>query len=447
MNMILTNLGEELASNGFLTGVFPKITKVMFGDGNGVMVTPDKAMIDLVNPIQLGIGTSIARLGNPNRLYIYTQIPSTIGGITIREVGLFTDDNKLIAVGGNFEKVKPPVSESTEKFDLYITLPLSDAQEITVGFSNDNIYADQNAIDVIALQEEANRLSIIKLDNTKAPITSPALLGEPTSPTPPKNDNSTKIATTAFINNLMSQIISVGIVTFDNITNTITFTGLSEDEINNFSMLEIGDVLQFIGATDIKNRSEFTVEIITPKWATGVSITAGQQRKSISTNITYTALTSGTTSGTDVTNDIGVSWEIATSETIIVNQAHANKGTSKNVAARASDTGVTVKLLAKWYNASDGLGQDWVDVTASRNFEILYANNTRRTIKASVVFIITVGNILSFFINGDVVQSESGNSTVEIWQSIGGDIGINSSYGSSVTTGTMASRQKWSERR
>ncbi len=71
MNMILTNLGEELASNGFLTGVFPKITKVMFGDGNGVMVTPDKAMIDLVNPIQLGIGTSIARLGNPNRLYIY----------------------------------------------------------------------------------------------------------------------------------------------------------------------------------------------------------------------------------------------------------------------------------------------------------------------------------------------------------------------------------------
>ena len=45
MNMILTNLGEELASNGFLTGVFPKITKVMFGDGNGVINV--KTLFDL----------------------------------------------------------------------------------------------------------------------------------------------------------------------------------------------------------------------------------------------------------------------------------------------------------------------------------------------------------------------------------------------------------------
>ncbi len=320
------------------------------------------------------------------------------------------------------------MSESTEKFDLYITLPLSDVQEITVGFSNDNIYADQNAIDVIALQEEANRLSIINLDNTKAPITSPALLGEPTSPTPPKNDNSTKIATTAFINNLMSQIISVGIVTFDNITNTITFTGLSEDEINNFSMLEIGDVLQFIGATDIKNRSEFTVEIITPKWATGVSITAGQQRKSISSNITYTALTSGTTSGMDVTNDIGVSWEIATSETIIVNQAHANKGTSKNVAARASDTGVTVKLLAKWYNAPISLGRDWVNVTTSRAASIQYSNLTNRALEVNLHGSQNAGTYIRLAINDTLLISTGGTSSSQISSQINGLVPANGKY-------------------
>lgn len=42
MRIILTDLGEQLASEGFLTGVFPKITKVKFGDVNngGVSVTP-----------------------------------------------------------------------------------------------------------------------------------------------------------------------------------------------------------------------------------------------------------------------------------------------------------------------------------------------------------------------------------------------------------------------
>ena len=85
MNMILTNRGEELASNGFLTGIFPKITKVMFGDGNGVMVTPNKAMTALVHPIQEGVGTTIVKMGNPNRLSIYTQIPQSVGGITIRD--------------------------------------------------------------------------------------------------------------------------------------------------------------------------------------------------------------------------------------------------------------------------------------------------------------------------------------------------------------------------
>ena len=165
MELMLTNRGEELTGNGFLTGVFPKITKVKFGDGNGSMVIPDKAMTALVNPIQDGIGTTVSRLGNPNRLYIYTQIPTTVGGITLREVGLYSEDNELIAIGGGFEKVKPPVSESVERFEIYMTLLLTTTQEITVGFSNDNLYAPQGALDVIANAEEANRLELVVVNN------------------------------------------------------------------------------------------------------------------------------------------------------------------------------------------------------------------------------------------------------------------------------------------
>lgn len=97
-------------------------------------------------------------------------------------------------------------------------------------------------------------------------------------------------------------IIATGTATFTATTNNISLTGIGVG-------VEIGDVIQISGAIDAKNNSEFTVEVIT------------------------------------------------NANNIIVNQAHTNKGTSKNVATQVGDAGVTVKLLAKWYNAPIGLGQ------------------------------------------------------------------------------------------
>lgn len=125
------------------------------------------------------------------------------------------------------------------------------------------------------------------------------------------------------------QTIATGTATFTATTNNINLTGIGIG-------VEIGDVIQISGAEDAKNNSEFTVEVITDN------------------------------------------------DNIIVNQAHANKGTSKNVATRSSDTGVTVKLLAKWYNASDSLGRDWVDVTSIRTNNTNYPNNTKRAIELNI---------------------------------------------------------------
>lgn len=139
-------------------------------------------------------------------------------------------------------------------------------------------------------------------------------------------------------------IIATGTATFNSTTNNINLTGIGIG-------VEIGDVIQISGADDAKNNSEFTVEVIT-----------------------------------DDNN-------------VIVNQAHANKGTSKNVATRASDTGVTVKLLAKWYNAPLGLGQGWVDVT--RNQNVNYQNITNRTILVTSSFTYTGGpSTGSLLVNG-----------------------------------------------
>ncbi|MDT9547743.1 MAG: hypothetical protein RI826_10480, partial [Chlorobium phaeovibrioides] len=48
------------------------------------------------------------------------------------------------------------------------------------------------------LAEDARDAAIAALD-LKAPLASPSLTGTPTAPTPNSEDNSTKIATTAFV--------------------------------------------------------------------------------------------------------------------------------------------------------------------------------------------------------------------------------------------------------
>lgn len=187
-----------------------------------------------------------------------------------------------------------------------------------------------------------------------------------------------------------------GTVSFNSTTNNIQLTNI----VTSLG-LEIGDVIQISGATDSKNNSEFTVEVITDN------------------------------------------------NNIIVNQAHANKGTTKNIANRSGDTGVTVKLLAKWYNATNGLGQDWVNVTSSRIGGSIYPNNTNRSIKASIAISLQKNTDAKFSLNGSLVvliAALSGSVEGTEMNQIYSDIAIKDTYSiSNLSTG--ASIYSWWELR
>ena len=156
-----------------------------------------------------------------------------------------------------------------------------------------------------------------------------------------------ELATKEYVDVLKT--IASGTATFDAVTNNINLTGIGVG-------VESGDVIQISGATDSKNNSEFTVEVIT-----------------------------------DDNN-------------IIVNQAHANKGTSKNVANRSGDADVTVKLLAKWYNAPIGLGQAFVNVNRASSTN--YTNNINRTIKLSISIGSTAAVSGTLFVNGLAIDEQ-----------------------------------------
>lgn len=199
--------------------------------------------------------------------------------------------------------------------------------------------------------------------------------------------NGVSVATDAEVSSAITDAVQTGLVALQTIaTGTATFTATT----NNINLtgigvgVEIGDVIQITGADDAKNNSEFTVEVIT-----------------------------------DANN-------------IIVNQAHANKGTSKNVAAMASDAGVTVKLLAKWYNASSGLGQGWVNVTSIRALTNIYTNNTKRSIAINLTSSLGIANV-SITVSGVVVYAW-GTQTGSINVSTGNvSIPINATYVASMS--------------
>lgn len=169
------------------------------------------------------------------------------------------------------------------------------------------------------------------------------------------------VATQAYVDDL--KIIATGIATFTATTNNINLTGIGVG-------VEIGDVIQISGAVDAKNNSEFTIDVIL-----------------------------------DANN-------------IVVNQAHANKGTSKNIVTRASDTDVTIKLLSKHYNAEATLGRDWVDVSTIRTNNVFYPNNSNRVRKIKFSSY-GVANSVRIYSGTQVIDEGNNNNTGARYTSTG----------------------------
>lgn len=157
---------------------------------------------------------------------------------------------------------------------------------------------------------------------------------------------------------LKTQVISG----LPSVTATATFTN-SDQNINmagigSLEGLEIGDVIQVLDSTS--NDTEYTVEFITD------------------------------------------------SDNIIVNYEHRGqtRGTpdfaSKALIDETSTAGVTVKLLCKWYNASNSLGRGWCSPTSGRTTGSIYTNLTGRDYLISLAYSTSINNpIINLFIDDE----------------------------------------------
>lgn len=104
-------------------------------------------------------------------------------------------------------------------------------------------------LDSTGLQYTLGKLKT-KID-TKANLASPAFTGTPTAPTPTSTDNSTKVATTAFVKNRVDAAITnipavranVGTTTYDEVLEALGngYTVIAYDEMQTFPFIGAGD--------------------------------------------------------------------------------------------------------------------------------------------------------------------------------------------------------------
>ncbi|MHC1683675.1 MAG: phage tail protein [Clostridiaceae bacterium] len=129
---ILTTVGKARMANAYALGTNINLTTLAVGDSSGSYYEPTESQSALKNQVWTGNINSInVDPENPNWIVISTVIPTTDGGFTIREAGIFDDVGNMIAIGKYPETYKPVLSEGSSK-DLTINMILEISNTSTV---------------------------------------------------------------------------------------------------------------------------------------------------------------------------------------------------------------------------------------------------------------------------------------------------------------------------
>lgn len=122
---LLTAIGAADFINAQAGGTTVPFTHLALGDGNGAAVTPLESMTALVHEVhRVPISSVTADVENPSWLVIEAVVPTTVGGWTVREIGLIGGGgagNKLLAIGNFPDTYKPLLAEGSGR-DLVVRM-------------------------------------------------------------------------------------------------------------------------------------------------------------------------------------------------------------------------------------------------------------------------------------------------------------------------------------
>lgn len=221
---LLTDIGAAKLASAAALGVPLKITHMAVGSGGGVLPTPNAQQTALVaEERRAALNMLYIDPQNSSQIIAEQVIPENEGGWWIREVGLFDETGALIAVGNCPESYKPKLAEGSGRTQtVRMVLVTSSTDNITLKIDPAVVLATRKYVDDKVLELKvyvddlmAKHLAAVDPHSQYAPKDSPTLTGMPKTPTPPAGNNSTLIASTAFVQAAILALIGGAPATLD----------------------------------------------------------------------------------------------------------------------------------------------------------------------------------------------------------------------------------------
>ncbi|EEZ6072155.1 TPA: phage tail protein [Escherichia coli] len=221
---ILTNQGAARLANATMLGSKLNLTQMAVGDANGVLPTPDPAQTKLINQKRIApLNLLSVDPNNQSQIIAEQIIPENEGGFWIREIGLYDDEGVLIAVANCPETYKPQLQEGSGRTQtIRMILVVTNTEAITLKIDPSVVlatrkYVDDEVLELRLYVDEQMRNHIAAQDphTQYAQKHNPTFTGEPKAPTPAAGNNTTRIATTAFVQDAITALINGAPATLD----------------------------------------------------------------------------------------------------------------------------------------------------------------------------------------------------------------------------------------
>lgn len=221
---ILTNQGAARLANTTMLGSKLNLTQMAVGDANGVLPTPDPAQTKLINQKRIApLNLLSVDPNNQSQIIAEQIIPENEGGFWIREIGLYDDEGVLIAVANCPETYKPQLQEGSGRTQtIRMILVVTNTEAITLKIDPSVVLATRKYVDDEVLElrlyvddQMRNHIAAQDPHTQYAQKHNPTFTGEPKAPTPAAGNNTTRIATTEFVQAAITALINGAPATLD----------------------------------------------------------------------------------------------------------------------------------------------------------------------------------------------------------------------------------------
>ena len=161
---LLTKIGLAKLTNAQSSGSVVQWSQMAVGDGNGAAVTPTETQTTLVNEkYRAQINNLTIDETNQNYLVAEMVIPATVGGFTLREIGIFDSEGSLVAVANCPESYKPVLTDgAASDFAVRVIVMASNVTAVELKIDPYAVMATRKYVD------DSITLAINKLDRKQS---------------------------------------------------------------------------------------------------------------------------------------------------------------------------------------------------------------------------------------------------------------------------------------